>query len=234
MSDLKIAVGGLDYFAEQTTTAQGNITLTGTTTTSTNNIMTITTASAHGLTFNPSSNVLPNYFVQFGGSGYSAISGTGVLLGNTFRILSIPSTTTFTIYTTITSITTTTSGTVIPVFSPVFQTALLSGAATGTLASGTTGSFATSGGFPYYGSVQCVNMTLAANCAAYYNPDNTWVPLDATTGNTPTTAPTTRLLMQGAGTGTVGTVYGQMRFGPQDFIAATGTTGGTSRISIVQ
>ena len=42
--------------------------MTAVTTTSSNNIMTITTGSSHGLTFNPSANILPNYFVKFGGS----------------------------------------------------------------------------------------------------------------------------------------------------------------------
>jgi hypothetical protein len=226
MSDLKIAVGGLDYFPEQSTAANGTTTMTAVTTTSTNNIMTITTAAAHGLTFNPAANVLPNYFVKFGGTGYSAISGTGVLLNNVFRILSIPSTTTFTIYTTITSITTTTGSLIIPVFYPVFQTALLSGAATGTLASGTTGAFATSGGYPFYGSTQCVNFTFGANCNAQYNPDNTGVPLDASTGNTPSTAPTVRTLAAVS-------TSGQLRFGPYDYIQALGSAA-TSVISIVQ
>ena len=226
MSDLKIAVGGLDYFPEQSTAQYVIPAGAGATFAVANNIATITFNAAHGLTFNPAANVLPNYFVKFTGSGYSAISGTGVLLNNVFRILSIPSTTTFTIYTTITSITTTTSSLIIPVFYPVFQTALLSGAATGTLASGTTGAFATSGGYPYYGSSQCVNFTFGANCNAQYNPDNTGAPLDASTGNTPSTAPTVRTL-SAVSTG------GQLRFGPYDYIQGIGASG-TSYISIVQ
>lgn len=224
MSDLKIAVGGLDYFTEQSTTQFVIPAGAGATFTASNNIGTVTFNAAHGLTFNPSSNVLPNYFIKFGGST-SGISGTGILVGNVFRILSIPSTTSITIYTTITAITTVTSLTGIPVFYPVFQQALLSGAAAGVLASGTTGSFATYGNFPFYGTVQAANLTLGANCVALYNPDNTAAPLDASTGNTPTTAPTMRTLLAAS-------AGGQMRFGPYDYIAASGTTA-TSYLSIV-
>lgn len=220
MSDLKIAVPGLDYFTEQTTT-QVPIALAAGTYTSTNNIMTLTTGSAHGLTFTPAANVMPNFFVQFGGSGYSAISGTGVLLGNTFRILSIPSTTTFTIYTTITSITATVAGTVIPAFSPVFQASLLSG--NSNFNPNTSASVYT----PFYGTVQCVNFNLGANCVVQYNSDNTFVgALDPTTGNTLATAPTFRSLAAAS-------TNGQLRFGPQDLILASGSAG-TTRISIVQ
>ena len=224
MSDLKIAVGGLDYFPEQSTTQFVIPAGAGATFSAANNIATITFNAAHGLTFNPSANVLPNYFIKFGGST-SGLTGTGILVGNVFRILSIPSTTSITIYTTITAATVT-SLTGIPVFYPVFQTALLSGAATGTLASGTSGSFATSGGYPYYGTTQCVNATFGANCVASYNPDNTGVPLDASTGSTPATAPTVRTMLAASASG-------QLRFGPYDYIAASGTTA-TSYISIVQ
>ena len=224
MSDLKIAVGGLDYFPEQSTAQFVIPAGAGATFAVANNIATITFNAAHGLTFNPAANVLPNYFIKFGGTT-SGLTGTGILVGNVFRILSIPSTTAITIYTTITAATVT-SLTGIPVFYPVFQTALLSGAATGTLASGTTGSFATSGGYPFYGTTQCVNFTFGANCTALYNPDNTGAPLDASTGNTPSTAPTVR-------TFAAVTTGGQLRFGPYDYIAASGSTA-TSYISIVQ
>lgn len=213
MSDLKIAVGGLDYFTEQSTTQYVIPAGAGATFSASNNIATITFNAAHGLTFSPSSNVLPNYFITFGGST-SGLSGTGVLVGNTFRILSIPSTTSITIYTTITAATIT-SMTGIPVFYPVFQSALLSSVAN--LPSATT--------VPYYGTAQCVNLTLGANCNAYYSPGNNNVPLDATTGNTPSTAPTLRTMLA-ASTG------GQMRFGPYDSIWANGTTA-TSYLSIV-
>ena len=221
MSDLKIAVPGLDYLTELSTTQYVIPAGAGATFSASNNIATITTNAAHGLTFSPSANVLPNYFIKFGTST-SGLSGTGILVGNVFRILSIPSTTTFTIYTTVTAATIT-STTFIPVFYPVMQASLLSGVSqaywNNTLAA------TVSPSYPYYGSVQCANMTLGANCVASYNPDNTSVPLDPSTGNTPSTAPTMRTLLAAS-------AGGQMRFGPQDYIAASGTTA-TSYLSIV-
>jgi len=214
MSDLKIAVGGLDYLTEQSTAQFVIPAGAGATFAVTNNIATITTNAAHGLTFSPAANVLPNYFVTFGGST-SGLTGTGILVGNTFRILSIPTTTTFTIYTTITAATVT-SMTVIPVFYPQFISALLS----------TNANLPTGNPYPQFGTAQCVNMTLGANCVAQYNPSNNNVPLDATTGNTPGTAPTMRT-MAAASTGA------QLRFGPYDYIAASGTTA-TSYFSVVE
>jgi hypothetical protein len=81
------------------------------------NLCTITTTTPHGLTLNPALGTAPNYFVTF--SGVSAQTGVGTLNSNIFRILSIPSTTTFTIYSTITGATLN-GGNVIPVFYPPF------------------------------------------------------------------------------------------------------------------
>ena len=215
MSDLKIAVPGLDYFPEQSTT-QFVIPLgAGATWVNSNNICTITTNAAHGLTFSPAANTLPNYFIQLA-TAATVLTGTGVLLNQIFRILSIPTTTTFTVYSTVLTATIT-STTFNPVFLPVFQSALLSGAAN--LPLGTTQQ--------YYGSAQCVNLSLGANCAVQYNPDNTFIPLDATVngGVTPSVAPTFRTLLAASASG-------QMRFGPQDILIANGTTA-TSRLSIV-
>ena len=217
MSDLKIAVGGLDYLTEQSTTQFVIPAGAGATFSVSNNIATFTTNAAHGLTQSFSAGVLPNYFVTFGGST-SGLTGTGILVGNTFRILSIPTTTSFTFYTTITAATVT-STTVIPVFYPQFIASLLSSSANFPLPTG-------AAGYPQYGSAQCVNMTLGANCVAQYNPSNNNVPLDATTGNTPGTAPTMRT-MAAASTGA------QLRFGPYDYIAASGTTA-TSYFSVVE
>jgi hypothetical protein len=214
MSDLKIAVGGLDFYTEQSTTQYVIPAGAGATFSAANNIATITFNAAHGLTFSPSANVLPNYFITFGGST-SGLTGTGVLVGNTFRILSIPSTTSITIYTTVTAATIT-SMTGIPVFYPVFQSALLSTAAN--LPAGTT--------IPYYSTAQCVNLTLGANVNAYYAPGNNNPPLDATTGNTPSTAPTLRKMLAASSNG-------QLRFGPYDALWADGTTA-TSYLSIVE
>lgn len=214
MSTLKIAVGGTDYLAEQSTTQFVIPAGAGATFSASNGIATITFNAAHGLTFSPSANVLPNYFITFGGST-SGLAGTGILVGNIFRILSIPTTTSITIYTTITAATVT-SLTGIPVFYPVFQTSQLSTASN--LPAGVN--------TPYYGTAQCVNAFFGANCNAYYSPNNDAFPLDASTGNTPATAPTTRKILAAS-------AAAQVRFGPYDYIAADGTTA-TSRISIVQ
>jgi hypothetical protein len=213
MSDLKIAVPGLDYFAEQTITQFAIPAGAGATFAVANNVATITTNAAHGLTFSPSANVPPNYFIQPATSS-SGLTGTGILVGNFFRILSIPTTTTFTIYTTITAATVTAT-TFNPVFFPTFLAALLSSIA-----------LQPAGPFPYYGPVQCCNLTLAANLVAQYNPDNTCYPQDASTGNTLGTAPTMRTLLAASASG-------QLRFGPQDVLLASGTTA-TSRFSIVE
>ena len=82
------------------------------------------------------------------------------------------------------------------------------------------------GPFPYYGPVQCCNLTLGANIVAQYNPDNACIPLDPTTGNTLGTAPTMRTLLAASASG-------QLRFGPQDVLLGSGTTA-TSRFSIVE
>jgi len=236
MSDLKIALGGNDFIAEQSTTqiAIANATnaftlatvsaglVSGTNTTG--YVGTLTFASAHGLTFSPAANILPNYFIKFASA--TVTGGTGILTGNVFRILSIPSTLTLTFYTTV-SAATFSGASVIPVFYPVLQQSLLSGAATGVV-SGASNSFTVQGGYPYYGSVQCANITAGSNTTVYYNPDNAGVPLDAQTGITPSTAATVRSLLSAAG-------GGQFRLGPYDYVAQTGVAGSqTTFISIVQ
>jgi hypothetical protein len=228
MSDLKIAVPGLDYQTELSTTQFVIPAGAGATFSVSNNIATITTNAAHGLTTSPSAGVMPNYFIKMGGST-SGLTGTGILVGNVFRILSIPSTTTFTIYTTVTAATVT-STTFIPVFYPTFQAALLSAYAyynpnlSGS--SSTTPAYWSGIPYPQYGSVQCSNQVFGANCNAYYNPDNLGQPLDQSTGNTPSTAPTVRKMLAASS-------QGQLRYGPQDYIAADGTTS-TSYLSIVE
>jgi hypothetical protein len=213
MSDLKIAVGGLDYLAEQTITQFVIPAGAGATFAVSNNVATITTNAAHGLTFSPSAGVPPNYFIQ-PATSTSGLTGTGILVGNNFRILTIPSTTTFTIYTTVTAATVT-STTFNPIFFPITLTALISSIA-----------LQPAGPFPYYGTIQLMNLTTGANLAAQYNPDNTNIPLDATTGNTLGTAPTMRTLVPASS-------QGQIRLGPQDFLIANGTTA-TSRYSILE
>jgi hypothetical protein len=153
------------------------------------NIMTITFNAAHGLTLNPSAGVPPNYFITFGGST-SGLTGTGVLVGNIFRILTIPSTTSITIYGTITAATVT-SLTGIPIFFPPFT------ASPGSLYSGpqptqTVSSVTTSYPPPNLEGAY-VYAQLGANCAIRINPKLDAVILDAQTTpstGTPGTAPT--------------------------------------------
>jgi hypothetical protein len=226
MSDLKIAVPGLDYYSEYSTSQFVIPAGAGATFVASNNIATITTNAAHGLTFSPSPGVLPNYFIQLGGS-VSGTSGTGQLIGPVFRILSIPSTTTFTIYTTVTAATVT-STTFIPIFIPAFFTALISqGSPSPSLwywNNATTAVLSQS--YPQFGTVQVANLTLGANCVASYNPDNTNIVQDPSAGATIAVAPTMRTMLAASSSG-------QLRFGPQDYLAASGTTA-TSRISIVE
>jgi len=177
-----------------------------------NNIATITFNAAHGLTFSPSAGVLPNYFIQFGGSS-SGMSGTGVLVGNIFRILTIPSTTAITIYTTITAATIT-SLTGIPVFFPDFATSPYPG----------------TGNSPSLAECDAY-FNLGANCNLYYNPDRTFVALDANTtsqlGGTPATAPTWRKLVAASSQGEAAGAY------PYLALKADGTTA-TSYVSVLQ
>jgi hypothetical protein len=182
MSDLKIALAGSVFGAEQTTTqipialgASGAFSVA-------NNIATITFTSAHGLTFQPAAGVMPNFFGTF--SGASGQTGIGTLNGPIFRILAIPSTTTIVIYTTVTAATLT-SASFIPVFIPNFLVNVQS-----TFAGGPSQTGATTQGQTVQSAN--VNLTLGANCVAQYNPDNTSLIYDSTTGNTPATAPVFR------------------------------------------
>ena len=89
----KLGILGVDYgFTPEMTVAQFAILASVNAWTyaqvTATNIATITTASPHGLTFNPAANVPPNYFVTFSGN-ITAQTGAGTLIGNYFRILSI-------------------------------------------------------------------------------------------------------------------------------------------------
>jgi hypothetical protein len=184
------------------------------------NIATITFNAAHGLTLTPAANVPANYFIGFGGST-SGLTGTGILVGNIFRILAIPSTTTIQIYSTITAATVT-SLTGIPVFLPPF-----SGSAANQGVGGPTQTVATvTTVYPPANVGQCAfNCLLGANCAVSYNSDGTFIPLDPTTGNTPAVAPVFRAIIAASGSGqVVGT-------GASIAVFANGTTA-TSRISV--
>ena len=224
MSELRLPYAGLDLEPELSITQFVIPAGVGATFAASNNIGTFTTNAAHGLTLNPSAGTPPNYYVTFGGSS-SGLTGTGVLIGNIFRILSIPSTTTFTIYTTITAATVT-STTVIPVFFPNFLAGLTSGFAGGPTQ--TISSVVTP--FPPQQLVGAfVLCNLGANCVVQYNSDLTALLLDAqstpATG-TPGTAPTYRTLIAASGSGNF---WGAA---PTVGVFASGTTA-TSRLSCI-
>jgi hypothetical protein len=113
MSLLRLGTPGLDLQPALTTTQVPIAGGAGGLFSNSGNLCTITTNAAHGLTFNPSAGVMPNYFVTF--AGVTGQTGVGSLISNVFRILTIPSTTTFTIYSTVTAAVMT-AATVIPVF----------------------------------------------------------------------------------------------------------------------
>lgn len=165
-------------------------------------LCTFTTNAAHGLTLTPTAPAPPNYFVTFGGST-SASTGTGVLVGNIFRIISIPSTTTFTFWSTISTMTVT-SATVIPVFFPNFLAGFTSGFAGGPTQ--TVSSVTTTYAPPQLEAATLL-CNLAANMALRYNPAGDAVILDPTStaaltgGTTPATAPTWRDLIAASGRG---------------------------------
>jgi hypothetical protein len=193
MSDQRLLVAGSDFFAEQTIAQFVIPAGAGATFAAANNIGTITFNAAHGLTLTPAANVPPNYYISFGGST-SGVTGTGVLVGNVFRILTIPSTTAITIYTTITAATVT-SLTGIPVFYPWLQSSQQSGFVAGptqTISTVVT-PFA-----PGYLQGAYFNFLLGANCVVQYCPAQNAVILDQVTttalGGTPGTAPTYRTL----------------------------------------
>lgn len=230
MSLLRLPVAGLDLETE-VAIAQFVIAAGGGATFSNANatvggggVCTFTTNAAHGLTLTPTGAAPPNYFVTFGGTT-SAITGTGVLINNVFRILSIPSTTTFTFWSTITTATVT-STTVIPVFYPNFlagNTSGFAGGPTQTVSSVTTT-------YPPPQLEACTLLCkLAANLVLQYNPDQTALILDQistpATG-TPGTAPNWRTLIAASASG--------FAFATEPGIGlfASGTTA-TSYISVV-
>ena len=193
----KFAGWGLDLQSELNTVQFVIPAGAGATFTAANNVGTITFNAAHGLTMVPAAGKLPNYFIGFGGST-AGLAGTGILVGNVFRILSIPSTTAITIYTTITAATVT-SLTGLPVFLPPF----IGGAATiGPLGppTQTIAAIVTGEPWPLVGSVSA-NFFLGANCDLFYYPDNTFIPLGPDTGNTLIVAPTARKLLAASAAG---------------------------------
>ena len=179
MSDLKIALAGSAYQLE-VSTAQFAILASANAWTfaqvASTNIATITTTNPHGLTPIYTAGTLPNFFVTFQGN-ITAQTGVGTIIGNTFRILSVPSTTTFTIYTTVTAATAATTAGIVPVFIPVYTPFLGSAFVNGP----TFGTPAVQYPYGIPASANC-NFTLGANCVVNYYPDNTGLLLDQTTG----------------------------------------------------
>jgi hypothetical protein len=226
MSDLKIAVAGQVYQPELSTTqiailASANA-WTFTIPTAGVPIALITTTTPHGLTFTPAAGTLPNFFVTFSGN-ITAQTGVGTIIGNTFRILSIPSTTTFTIYTTVTAATAATTAAITPVFIPVY-TAVVGSIFAATLQAGTPAVLVQG---PLQATANC-NFTTGPNCVVVYCPDNTALLLDATTGSTPAVAPTLRTLLPASSQGQVWLDgVGSTQF------QASGTAG-TSRVSVIE
>jgi hypothetical protein len=221
MSLLRLPVAGLDLETELSIAQFVIPAGAAATFSAANNIGTITFNAAHGLTLTPAAGVPPNYFITFGGST-SGLTGTGILVGNIFRILSIPSTTAITIYTTITAATVT-SLTGIPVFFPNFIAGFGSAYTNGPTQ--TISAVVTP--FPNQQLEAAVVMARnAANCAVRVNVDQTAVILDQTTGNTPATAPTWRDQVAASTNGTT------FLCAPWGAIWANGTTA-TSTFSVV-
>jgi hypothetical protein len=197
MSLLKLPYPGLDLESELTVTQFVIPAGAGATFSNANSanvgqggVCTVTFNAAHGLTLTPSAGVPPNYFITFGGST-SAITGTGVLVGNVFRILTIPSTTAITIWSTI-STATVTSLTGIPVFFPLFIAGFGSGFSGGPTQ--TISAVVTPFPAPQLAMAN-VYARNGANCAARVNPDQTAIILDPQStpaAGTPGTAPTWR------------------------------------------
>jgi len=220
-----IALVGLGYQTELTITQFVIPAGAGATFSAANGIATITFNAAHGLTMTPAAGVPPNYFIGFGGST-SAPTGTGILVGNIFRILSIPSTTAITIFTSLTALTVT-SLTGIPVFFPPFIAGAVAGYGSGSPTQ-TISSVVTAEPFPVLG-LAAFNIVTGANCAVVYNPDNKAVALDASTtplvagvATTPTTAPTWRTLVAASSNDQAAGAY------PNTAIFANGTTATTT------
>lgn len=184
MSELKLVVPGTTFQTELST-SQIPIAVGAGTFAVVNNLATITFAAAHGLTLTPAAGIMPNYFIQF--NGVTAQTGVGNLNGPIFRILSIPSTTTIVIYTTVTAATVTAANAV-PVFIPVLAPIVGSAFAGGPLMTGVTAP-------GLLGASAAVNMALGPNCTVQYNPDNTSIIEDASTGNTLAVAPVFRTLV---------------------------------------
>src|ERR1700742_3226726 len=97
MSDQKLVVPGITFQPELACTQVPVPAGAGATWVNNNGFVTVTTNAAHGLTLTPAAGVPGNYFIQ-PATAFTVNSGNGVGLNQIFRILSIPSATTFTVY----------------------------------------------------------------------------------------------------------------------------------------
>jgi hypothetical protein len=183
MSDIKLFVPGTEFQTELSTT-QVPVASGAGSIAAANNIVTVTTAAAHGLTLTPAAGTLANYFVTF--TGVTAQTGVGTLNGPIFRVLAIPSTTTIQIYSTVTA-GTFTAGTIVPVFIVPFIGQQVSGFVNGPTMTGV-------GVAPAMVGAAICNVLLGANCTVQYNPDNTSVIQDPTVASTLAVAPTFRIM----------------------------------------
>lgn len=218
MADIKIGIpGGADFLQPELSTTQVPVASGAGSIAVSNNIATVTHAAAHGLTMTPSAGTMPNYFVQL--TGVTGQTGVGTLNGPIFRLLAIPSTTTYQIYTTVTA-GTFTAGTTVPVFLTPF---------TGIVGS-TFASFLNNLGVnavPALVQSSFVNYAMGPNCTIQYNADNTSIIQDSTTGNTLAVAPVYRI------SGAVSTGGQQWMNPPQMAVFASGGAG-TSRFSVLE
>jgi hypothetical protein len=238
MSLMKIGGFGINNFQTQgtiTTIARTCAASSGFTSLG-SNLVKITCSAAHGFSFTPTSPELPVAFVKLGGT-ISGQTGTGTLVNNVFRIVAIGTgsnsitvggTTTnlantdIVIYTTVTAATVGTSTTVQPCYFPYYIAASLTTTASPNAYNSVSTTYT-----PYNASqgstlAFCGAMSsslYSANVGAYFNVDNTLVPLDNTTGNTPGTAPSQ------LGFTPVQYVTGTVAFSPGDYLVVTGTTG---------
>lgn len=213
--DGKLAVPGLNYLTELSTTQVPVASGAGTIVVA-NNIATVTFAGAHGLTMTPAAGTAPNYFGTF--TGVTGITGTGTLNGPIFRILAIPSATTLQIYTTVTA-GTFTAGTFVPIFLLPGSAQIGSSFVNGPTMLGV-------GVAPALVTAGMANFTLGANCVVQYYPANDSFINDPLSGNTQNAPAATRTLIAASTNGQA------WLDGPTTVIAASGGAG-TSRWSVI-
>jgi hypothetical protein len=237
MGEIKMPALGIEFLQEAQT---AQIAIVQTTNAMTwafaNNIGTATFAAVHGITSaytagsGATPSTLPNYYFLLGGTAMTGLTGTGILQGPIFRILSIPSTTTLTFYTTVTAATSGASTTFQPVFLPPNIPLPASGPYTGgpTL-------LGVIQPAPFFYGASC-NIVTGANCTVQYSPSNwagsTILPqlvYDSTTGNTPSTAPTVRTLLPVSSAGQ----FNMMTPGTA-FLAASTVNAGTTFVSVLE